>query len=126
MSENKKKNILIAEDDQMISSMYKTKFNADGYNVFIADNGTDALNIAKKEKIDLILLDIIMPQLDGFSVLRELKKISKFKKTPIVLLTNLGTEEDMKKGKELGAKDYIVKASFTPADISKKVKEYLK
>lgn len=126
MSENKKKNILIAEDDQMISSMYKTKFNADGYNVFIADNGTDALNIAKKEKMDLILLDIIMPQLDGFSVLKELKKISKLKKTPIVLLTNLGTEEDMKKGKELGAKDYIVKASFTPADISKKVKEYLK
>jgi DNA-binding response OmpR family regulator len=126
MSEEKKKNILIAEDDEMISSMYKTKFTADGYNVFIADNGAEAIEIAKKEKIDLILLDIIMPQLDGFSVLKELKKMSKLKKTPIVLLTNLGTEEDMKKGKELGARDYVVKASFTPADISKKVKEYLK
>ena len=124
--ENTKKKILVVEDDQMICSMYKTKFAADGLAVLAANDGPEGLELAKKEKPDLIMLDIILPQLDGFSVLEELKKDCQTKNIPVIMLTNLGTEEDKKKGEKLGATDYLVKARLTPAEISKKIKEYLK
>ena len=120
------KKILIVEDDQMICSMYKTKFEADGFACLTANNGADGLAMAKKEKPDLVMLDVILPQLDGFSVLKEIKANSQTKSIPVIMLTNLGTDEDKKKGETLGAADYWVKASLTPAEISKKIKEHLK
>jgi len=125
MDSNKKK-ILLVEDDSMISSMYKTKFEADGFEVFIADNGVIGLELAKKEKPDIIMLDIILPQLDGFSVLEQIKKDENIKNTPVIMLTNLGTEEDKKKGETMGALDYLVKASLTPGQVSEKIKQTLK
>jgi len=110
----------------MISSMYKTKFEADGFAVLIADNGAIGLELAKKAKPDIIMLDIILPQLDGFSVLEEIKKDSAIKDIPVIMLTNLGTDEDKKKGETMGALDYLVKASLTPAQISAKIKQALK
>ncbi len=121
-----KKKILIVEDDQMICSMYKTKFEADGFTCLTANNGPDGLAMAKKEKPDLIMLDVMLPQLDGFSILKEIKADSKTKSIPVIMLTNLGTDEDKAKGEKLGAADYWVKASLTPAEISKKIKERLK
>jgi len=126
MSNNNKKRILIVEDDQMICSMYKTKFEADGFACLVANDGQTGLETARKEKPDLIMLDVILPQLDGFSVLKELKADNKTKGIPIIMLTNLGTNEDKDKGEKLGAADYWVKASLTPAEISKKIKEHLK
>lgn len=120
---NGKKTILLAEDDTMISSMYKTKLEQANFNVLVADNGADGLDLALENKPDLILLDIIMPQLDGFAVLERLKMSSKTKNIPVFLLTNLGTEEDIQKGQELGAKDYLVKANLTPAEVLDKVKK---
>jgi len=120
-----KKKILVAEDDQAISIMYKGKLESDGYIVIAASNGADALEFAKKEKPDLVMLDVIMPQLDGFGVLAELKKDPKTKDIPAIMLTNLGTDEDREKGAKLGAVDYIVKANMTPAQISEKIKKYL-
>jgi DNA-binding response OmpR family regulator len=125
MSENKKK-ILVVEDDGMISSMYKTKFEADGFIVFIAEDGASGLEIARKEKPDIIMLDIILPRLDGFSVLEEIKKDKNIKNTPVIMLTNLGTDEDKKKGEKSGASDYLVKASLTPAQVSDKIRKALK
>lgn len=124
--ENKKIKILVVEDDAMISSMYKTKFESDGFDVLTADNGAVGLEIAKKEKPDLIMLDVILPQLDGFSVLEEIKKDETTKNIPVVMLTNLGTDEDKEKGQKLGAVDYLVKASLTPGQISEKIKSYIK
>ena len=121
-----KKKILLVEDDNLISSMYKTKFQADGLEVIIATDGAVALEMAKNEKPDIIMLDIILPQLDGFTVLEELKKTSLTKNIPVIMLTNLGTTEDKIKGEQLGAVDYLVKANFTPAQISQKIKEYFK
>lgn len=121
-----KKRVLIVEDDPVISSMYKTKFEIDGYEVIVAGNGAEGLETAKKEAFDIILLDVILPQLDGFSVLTEIKKDPKIKDTPVLMLTNLGTQEDKDKGKELGALDYVVKSSFTPAQVSEKIKQYIK
>ena len=122
----KKKKILIVEDDQIISSMYKTKLEADNFEVLIADNGADVLKLAKKQKPGIIMLDIILPQLDGFSVLEALKKNQATKNIPVVMLTNLGTDEDKIKGEKLGAIDYLVKADLTPSQIEEKIKQYLK
>ncbi|MDD4271565.1 MAG: response regulator [Patescibacteria group bacterium] len=125
MEKNNKK-ILVVEDDPMISSMYKTKFEADGFEVFVADNGVVGLELAKKEKPDIIMLDVILPQLDGFSVLDQVKKDEITKDIPVIMLTNLGTEEDKAKGQAMGALDYLVKASLTPGQVSEKIKKALK
>lgn len=124
MSEDKKV-ILVIEDDPVLSVMYKTKLEAEGYTIIGANNGVDGLGAAKSNKPDLILLDIILPQLDGFSVLEELKEDAKTKKIPVILLTNLGTDEDREKGQKLGAVDYLVKANFTPEQISLEIKKFL-
>lgn len=92
----------MVEDDAMISSMYKTKFESDGFNVLTADNGIEGLELAKKEKPDIIMLDVILPQLDGFSVLDSIKKDKAVKSIPVIMLTNLSTEEDKAKGKKMG------------------------
>jgi len=118
--------ILIVEDDPMISSIYEAKFKADGYEVFIATDGAKGLESAKKEKPDIVMLDVILPGLDGFSVLEEIKKDETIRNTSVVMLTNLGTEDDKIKGKKMGASDYLVKASLTPGQISDKIKQALK
>jgi len=110
----------------MIGSMYHTKLESLGFEIFLADKGGEGLEMARKEMPELILLDVILPQLDGFSVLEELKKNPKTKNIPVIMLTNLGTEEDQAKGKKLGAVDYIVKASLTPSQVGEKVRQYLK
>ncbi len=120
-----KKKILLVEDDTLISSMYKTKFKADGFEVVIAPDGATALELAKKENPNIVMLDIILPQLDGFTVLEELKKDQATKQIPVIMLTNLGTTEDKAKGEKLGAVDYLVKASLTPAQVSQKIKKHL-
>ena len=125
MPQNKKK-VLLVEDDKTISLMYKIKIEIGGFEVLTADNGADGLSLAKKQKPDIIMLDVILPQLDGFSVLEELKKDASTKNIPVVMLTNLGTEEDKEKGEKLGATDYLVKASLTPAQVEEKIKQYLK
>ena len=124
--ENKfKSKILLVEDDKMLADMYVTKFSKEGIQIMKAEDGAKGLEIARKEKPDLILLDIIMPKLDGFAVLKELKKDPSMGNTHILLLTNLGQSEDVEKGKELGADDYFIKANHTPAEIVEKVKYLL-
>lgn len=118
--------ILIVEDDNLISSMYKSKFEADGFEIIIAVDGANGLELAKKEKPNIIMMDIIMPRMDGFSVLSKLKKTNQTKNIPVVMLTNLGTDEDKDKARKLGVVDYLVKANLTPAQISEKIKQYLR
>ena len=120
-----KKKILLAEDEKMIADMYSTKFTLEGYEVVTARDGAEALAMAKSEKPDIILLDIIMPKLDGFVVLKSIREDAILKSTPVILLTNLGQEDDIKKGKQLGADDYFVKANHSPQEIVEKVKTVL-
>ncbi|KKT00861.1 MAG: hypothetical protein UV78_C0074G0005 [Parcubacteria group bacterium GW2011_GWA2_43_17] len=89
-------------------------------------DGETGLELMKTHKPDLVLLDIIMPKLDGFSVLKKIKEDPATKNVPVILLTNLGQDEDVKKGNNLGAAGYLVKANLTPAQVVDKVKEYLK
>ncbi|PLX27499.1 response regulator [Candidatus Parcubacteria bacterium] len=120
------KKVLIIEDDAMISGMYKTRLEQEGYAVVTADNGGQGLEVAVIEKPDLILLDVMMPMMDGFALLQELRLKSTFKETPIIMLTNLGTTEDKEKGEKFGATDYLVKANLTPSKVSEHVAKYLK
>lgn len=123
---NKKTKILLVEDDNTLTEMYTIKFQEAGHEVIVAKNGTEGLELAKKHDPDIILLDIILPEMDGFAVLKDLKSESKTKKTPVILLSNLGQEADIEKGKKLGAADYMVKANFTPAQVLDKVTAILK
>jgi DNA-binding response OmpR family regulator len=117
--------VLIVEDDNMISAMYRTKLEQDGFVVAVADNGATGVELAKSEKPDIIMMDVILPQLDGFSALEAIKNDPKTKKIKVIMLTNLGTNEDKQKGEKLGAADYLVKANLTPAQVSEAIKKYL-
>ncbi len=118
--------VLIAEDDALLSDMYAAKFEAEGFVVVRAGNGEEALTLARDKKPHAILLDVMMPKLDGFNALQQLRAEKAFAKTPIIMLTNLAQEEDIKKGKALGANDYFVKANQTPMEIVDKVRALLK
>lgn len=118
--------VLLVEDEKMLAEMYSTKFAMEGFDVTKAFDGVEGLAAAKKATPDIILLDIIMPKLDGFAVLKELRADPKLAKTPVILLTNLGQDDDVAKGKKLGATDYFVKADHTPAEVVQKVKATLK
>lgn len=120
-----KAKILLIEDDKMLCEMYSAKFGREGYEVHKADNGSDGVKIAQEIKPDIILLDIIMPKMDGFAALKELRKKEETKTVPVILLTNLGQDKDIEKGKKLGADDYFIKANHTPAEIVEKVREMI-
>lgn len=117
--------ILLVEDDEMLHGMYTQKFKNQGYEVISAYNGAEGVELSEKEKPDLILLDVIMPKMDGFVALKKIRKNEVTAGIPVILLTNLGQEEDVKKGKELGANDYFIKANHTPQEVVDKVHSVL-
>lgn len=123
---DKKNKVLLVEDDEMLAEMYHTKFDHDGFDVLMAYDGVSALEKAKEKDIEIILLDVILPKLDGFSVLEQLKKEKETKNIPVIMLTNLGQDDDIEKAKKLGAVDYLVKANLTPQQVVDKVCEVLK
>ncbi len=117
--------VLLVEDDQWIVEMYEMKLKAEGFDVMVALDGKVGLELAIQEKPNLILLDVILPEMDGFSVLRNLKNEPFVRDIPVILLTNLGQDGDVKRGLDLGAQDYLVKANFTPSEVVSKVKSFL-
>ncbi|MFA6307830.1 MAG: response regulator [Patescibacteria group bacterium] len=122
---DKKIKILLIEDEEMLANMYEVKFKNEGFDLEKALDGAEGLAKAKANKPDFILLDIIMPKMDGFSVLKALKEDETTKNIPVMLLTNLGQEEDIAKGKELGSVGYLVKANITPAEVVAEIKKKL-
>lgn len=121
----KKIKILLIEDDPFLLSMYATKFELEGFEIISADDGEKALKTAGKEKPDIILLDVLLPKMDGFEVLKELKKNEETKAAPVILLTNLSQRDDVEKGLALGAVDYLIKAHFMPTEVVEKIKKIL-
>ena len=120
-----KKTILVAEDEEFLRSLLKTKLAAEGFEVYDVDNGEKALEELKARDFDLVVLDLLMPKMSGFDVIKEMKKDVKLSKIPIIILSNLGQESDIEKGKELGAVDYIVKSNISIDDIAIKINNYL-
>ena len=117
--------ILLVEDDLSLLKIYSNKLKISGFDVSVAITGDEALRKVKTELPDLVLLDLILPGKDGFRVLEEIKSDPKTKKIPVVILSNLGQESDIKRGKELGAIDYLVKSDTGLMDLVAKMKRYL-
>jgi len=126
MAEAKKFKIILGEDDQFISRAYQDGLKRAGFEVIPAFDGNEVLSNLEKELPDLILLDIIMPEKNGFETMEEIQKNPKYKKVPVIFLSNLGQETDIEKGKAMGARDYLIKANFSIKEVVEKINEYLK
>ncbi len=122
----KSNKILVAEDDKFLSKILVSKLKKSGFGVELAENGEEALEKMKEDKPDLILLDIIMPEKNGFEVLEDMRKNKNLKNVPVIILSNLGQQSDIEKGKKLGVVDYWVKANFSLNEVIQKVKENIK
>ena len=121
-----KQKILLVEDDEFLAGMYKTKLDLADYEVIHTGEGGGVLEMAQKHKPNIILLDIILPKVDGFEVLAGLKKDPEVKDIPVIMLTNLGRQEDVEKGVKLGAVDYLIKAHFVPSEVISRIKKHIK
>jgi CheY-like chemotaxis protein len=122
----KKLKIMVVEDDSFVIDIYQTKLSQEGYEVIQAENGAEAIKKLEKDIPDMILLDIIMPYVDGLQVLKKIKSDERLKNIPVVLLTNLSQKEDIDEGLGLGASDYLIKSHFTPSEVLEKIKKYIK
>lgn len=120
-----KHKVFIVDDDPFVLDMYVLKFKEEGFEVITMSSGKNAVMRIKKEKPDIILLDVIMPMIDGFEILRSLQKENLDPKPKIIFLTNFGQKEDVERGLQLGADDYIIKAHFTPREVVEKIKSLL-
>ena len=118
--------ILIIEDDKFLRELISKKLDSEDFETISAVDGENGLKILKEKKPDLILLDLILPGMDGFEVLSRIKADPMLSSIPVIILSNLGQREDVEKGLKLGAVDYLVKAHFTPNEIIVKMKEALK
>jgi len=119
------KNILIVEDDEFLRTLMSKKLSSAGFNVSAATDGEKAIEKIKEEKPDLVLLDLILPSIDGFEVLSKIKQDSETKNIPVIILSNLGQKEEIEKGLKLGASDYLIKAQFTTEEILEKIKKFI-
>jgi len=120
------KKILVAEDDTYLANAYRVKLGKAGFEVKNVFDGQEAINILQTFIPDLIILDIVIPKKDGFTILQELKANEKWKNIPIILISNLGQKEDREKGMQLGATDFFVKTDFSLNDLIQKINNILK
>jgi DNA-binding response OmpR family regulator len=119
------KKVLIVEDDPMLVEIYKRKFSENiNFKVITATSGTETEKKVAQEKPDLILLDLILPEEDGFQVLEKVRKTEAGKDIKIIVFSNLSQEEEKEKAMKLGADDFMVKSDFTPQQIMDKIKEF--
>jgi len=126
MTEEKRQKVMIVDDDKFLLDMYTMKFSESGFEPISAYGSVDAMNKLKDGvSPDLVLLDVVMPTMDGFEFLQKVKEENLAPDAKIVILSNLGQEEDIEKGKKLGAAGYIVKADATPSEVVKMAKDIL-
>ena len=120
------KKILIVEDDKFLRELILKKLKDEGFDTFDAADGDAGLKKIKEVKPDLVLLDLILPSIDGFEVLSRMKEDPSVKAIPVIILSNLGQKEEVERGLKLGAYDYLIKAHFTPGEIVEKIRDILK
>jgi DNA-binding response OmpR family regulator len=117
------KRILLAEDEKPMAKALKYKLDKGGYQTTAVNNGKKAIESLAKEKYDLLILDLVMPEVDGFMVLKELNRTHN--PIPVIVASNLGQEKDVQEARKLGAKDYLIKSDTQLSEIVAKVKKYL-
>lgn len=120
-----KAKLLLIEDDITLVKMYQRKFETDGYEVDVAYDGLEGLKRASEGKPDLVLLDIMLPKLDGLAMFKKMRSIPSTFNTPVILLTNFGQEDAVFECFKLGAVDYLVKSDVTPQQVVAKVESFL-
>ncbi len=120
------KKILIVEDDKFLRELIAQKLIQEGYEISEAIDGEQGIKNVEEEKPDLVLLDLILPGIDGFEVLAKMKTSPALSEIPVIILSNLGQKNDIEKGLKMGANDYLIKAHFTPGEIVEKIKLVLK
>ncbi|MCA9308141.1 MAG: response regulator [Patescibacteria group bacterium] len=120
-----KPRVLIAEDETFLANAYRVKLEKEGMEVIIAKDGKEAFDLISTQTFNLIILDLIMPNIDGFNVLEKMSKSPKLKVMPVIVASNLGQQEDIDKAKSLGAQDFIIKSNISMSDLVAKVQSYL-
>ena len=124
MAENKKKTVLIIEDDIFLIKAYQVKFEKEGIDAVVANDGKEAMGFLDKEPVSVVILDLMLPGMSGFDILEAIRKNSRWKKVPVIILSNLGQQEDIDRGKALGANEYFIKTNIKINEIVEKVKKY--
>ena len=117
--------ILLIEDDDFLLTMYKMKLELENFKVITATNGENGLRMIREKKPDLILLDLVLPKMSGFEIMKELKKDKELWKIPVIMLTNLSQKDDVQKGFNLGAQEYLIKVHFLPSEVISKIRKIL-
>lgn len=120
------KSILLVEDDPFLVDIYTTKLTEAGFSLQVATNGKEALKKIKEDTVDLLLLDIVLPNFNGWEILRKIEKDDNLKSLKVVILSNLGEKEEIEKGLKLGVAKYLVKAHYTPSEVAEEIKKILK
>jgi len=120
------KTILVIEDDKFLRELISRKLTGEGFDVLEAVDGEEGIKKIKEGKPDLVLLDLILPSIDGFEILTRVRDDPEVSSIPVIILSNLGQREEVEKGLKLGAIDYLIKAHFTPGEIIEKIKNVLK
>jgi len=117
------KTVLIIEDDNFLQGLEAKKLKKEGYDVLTASNSVEAFkSIEGKQKIDMILLDLLLPEVDGFMILKRIREDEDFKNTPVIIFSNLSEEKDIEKATKLGISEFMVKSNFTLDELAEKIK----
>lgn len=119
------KRILIVEDEEIMLDLLQRKLKTHGYEVLVARDGEEGLKLIKEERPDLIIMDLVMPKMDGFMVMEEIQKDEGLKKIPLIVVSNSGQPVEINRVKDLGAKDWLVKTEFNPQELVEKIKNQL-
>lgn len=118
--------ILLVEDEPFLTDIYTTKLEKSGYKVKLVTEGDKVLDALEEFKPNLLVLDIILPNLDGWEVLKKMREKEEFKKLPVIILSNLSQKQEVMKGLDLGATKYLIKAHYTPTELVEEIKKILK
>jgi len=121
------KKIVIIEDEKILTELLEKKIKEEGYEVFTSLNGKEGLELIKEIKPDLVLLDIIMPKLNGYEVMEEMNRLQEFnlKKIPVIIVSNSGQPVEIERALNLGVRDYLIKAQFDPKEVIDKIKKQI-
>lgn len=115
------KRILIVEDEKIMADLVQKKLEQEGYSTLVAQDGQQSLDMMRKEKPDLVLLDIILPKLNGFEVMEQINQDPELKDIPVIIVSNSGQPVELDRAKQLGAKDWLIKTEFDPQEVVDKV-----
>ena len=119
------KRIVLVEDEKVLADLLKKKLQEAGYDTTLVMNGADGLRAIQEIRPDLVLLDIVLPQMDGFAIMEELNKDQEVQKIPVIIVSNSGQPVEIERVKALGAKDWLIKTEFDPKEVVVKVQKQI-